>query len=144
MRHLLTAALFALASPAFAHAPAIGPNGGLRLHWGPHHFELKPAGRVVNLYVLTAAADKPVDASKARASGRLLIDGKLVPVTFTPAGGNLLTAPGALTGNWQAQVVIRMPGQQPATLKFSERQRAEVAAAASNPHRHQGNNAHSH
>ena len=130
MRHLLIPALFVLATPAFAHAPAIGPNGGLRLHWGQNHYELKPAGNVVNVYVMSAENDKPVDASKAKATGRFLIGGKLVPVTFTPAGGNRLTAPGLLTGNWQAQVVVTMPGQQPATLKFSEKQRADVAADA--------------
>lgn len=144
MRHILILALFALATPAFAHAPAIGPNGGLRLHWGANHYELKPAGNAVTLYVMTAAADTPVDASKAKATGRLLIGGKLVPVTFTAAGGNRLTAPGALTGNWQAQVVVTMPGQQPATLKFSEKQRVEVADAAKSPPEHQDGNAHSH
>lgn len=129
MRCLLPAiAAVAIAVPAAAHAPAIGPNGGLRLHWGQYHFELKPAGNQVQLFVLTAAADKPVDVSKARATGRLLIGGKLVPVTFTPAGGNRLTAPGALTGDWQAQVTITMPGAQPATLRFTERQRRDVAA----------------
>jgi hypothetical protein len=144
MRHLLIPALFALATPALAHAPAIGPNGGLRLHWGANHYELKPAGNSVSLYVMSANGDKPVDAGKAKATGRLLIGGKLVPVTFTPAGGNRMTAPGALTGNWQAQVVVTMPGQQPATLKFSEKQRADVAAAAKSQHSHQDGNAHSH
>jgi hypothetical protein len=128
MRHLLTAiAVLAIAAPAAAHAPAIGPNGGLRLHWGQYHYELKPAASQVQLFVHTAAADKPVDARKARATGRLLVGGKLVPVTFAPAGGNLMTAPGALSGNWQAQVTVTMPGAQPATLRFTEKQRREVA-----------------
>lgn len=129
MKHaFLALAALALAVPAAAHAPAIGPNGGLRLHWGQYHYELKPAAKQVQLFVHTAAADKPVDASKAKATGRLLIGGKLVPVVFTHAGGNRMTAPGALTGDWQAQVSISMPGAQPATLRFTEKQRREVAA----------------
>lgn len=127
---LIALAAVALAAPAVAHAPAIGPNGGLRLHWGQYHYELKPAPGQVQLFVHTAAADKPVDASKARATGRLLTGGKLVPVTFVSAGGNRMTAPGVLDGDWQAQVTITMPGAQPATLRFSEKQRREVAAAA--------------
>ncbi len=133
----------AMAAPAAAHEPAIGPNGGLRLHWGPYHYELKPAGNQVHLFVLTAAADRPVDATKARATGRLLIGGKLVPVSFTPVGGNRLTAPGALTGDWQAQVTITMPGAQPATLRFTEKQRRAVAGAGKTPAR-AGDHGHSH
>jgi hypothetical protein len=148
MRHRFLAlaapalAALAIAVPAAAHEPAIGPNGGLRLHWGSYHYELKPAASQVQLFVHTAAADKPVDASKAKATGRLLIGGKLVPVTFTPAGGNRLVAPGALAGDWQAQVTITMPGAQPATLRFTEKQRREVAAKA--PAANAGDHAHSH
>jgi hypothetical protein len=115
------------ATGALAHAPSIGPHGGLRLHWGGYHVELQPMAETVNLHVTAAAGDTSVDVSAAQASGRAMVGGKLMPLVFTPAGGNRLTAPGALTGDWKAQVTLRLPKGQPVTIQFSETQRRDVA-----------------
>lgn len=116
-----------LATAAAAHAPSIGPHGGLRLHWGGYHVELKPMKNTVDLHVTTAADETPVDVSAASASARAMVGGTLVPLVFTPAGGNRFSAPGSLIGDWKAQVTLRLPKGQPVTIQFSETQRREVA-----------------
>ncbi|MBA3880919.1 MAG: hypothetical protein C0500_14535 [Sphingobium sp.] len=114
------AAALLVAAPAAAHAPAIGPHGGLRLHWGAYHVELVPAGKRTELYLMRAKDDAPVPSSGTSASAKILAGGRIITASFAPAGGNRLIAPIALSGDWRANVSVRLPVGS-ATLLFTAR-----------------------
>ncbi|MBA4040298.1 MAG: hypothetical protein C0474_00540 [Sphingobium sp.] len=121
----LPLAALLVAAPAAAHAPAIGPHGGLRLHWGAYHVELVPAGKQTELYLMRAKDEAPVPAAGTSATAKILAGGRISTANFAPASGNRLVAPVALSGDWRANVSVRLPGGS-ATLLFT----AQAAGAA--------------
>lgn len=129
----LAAAGLAIAAPAAAHAPAIGPKGGLRLHWGAYHVELVPAGARTELYLRRSTDDAPVPSQGVSATAKVLAGGRIATVGFVPAGGNKLVAPVALRGDWRANVTLKLPGANP-TLSFSA-SGARAAEVAHHAHR---------
>ena len=122
------AAALLVAAPAAAHAPAIGPHGGLRLHWGAYHVELVPAGKQTELYLMRAKDDAPVPSAGTSASAKILAGGRISTASFAPAGGNRLVALVSLSGDWRANVSVRLPGAN-ATLFFSAREAGAVRHA---------------
>ena len=80
-----------LASPAAAHEPDIGPNGGARVDAGSYRVELVPTGTRVNIHI-TMDDDSAVDTSAMNGIAILLIDGKPVRVPLLPAAPGTLTA----------------------------------------------------
>jgi len=80
-----------LASPAVAHEPGIGPNGGMRVDAGPYRVELVPSGTVVTVHI-TLDDDSAVDTAKMSGTAILLIGGKPVRVPLVPAEPGTLSA----------------------------------------------------
>lgn len=87
-----TALLLLLATPALAHAPGIGPNGGMRVDAGPYRVELVPNDTAVVVHI-TMDDDSEVDTAAMTGTAILLIDGKPVRTPLAPA------ADGALSGD---------------------------------------------
>ena len=137
MRFLSVAAGVVLAAaPAVAHEMKfLGPRGGQLAHVGANHFELvpQPAGGA-RLYVYDATPEKrPVDAARARATARFVVDGRMAQASFVPAGGNTLMASGVrLGGDWTAIVQAGLaPGKPGVTVRFSARAMAAQSEASS-------------
>ena len=81
-----------LSTPAAAHEPDTGPNGGARMDAGPYRIELVPAGTVVTVHI-TLDDDSAVDTAAMTGTAILVIDGKPVRVALVP------TAPGTLSAD---------------------------------------------
>ena len=80
-----------LATPAAAHEPDTGPNGGARMDAGPYRIELVPAGTVVTVHI-TLDDDSVVDTAAMTGTAILLIEGKPVRVSLVPAAPGTLAA----------------------------------------------------
>ncbi len=80
-----------LATPAAAHEPDTGPNGGARMDAGPYRVELVPSGTLVTLHI-TLDDDSAVDTAAMTGTAILLIDGKPVRVALVPATAGSLSA----------------------------------------------------
>ena len=80
-----------LASPAVAHEPGIGPNGGMRVDAGPYRVELVPNGTMVTVHI-TMDDDSAVNTATMSGMAILLIDGKPVRVPLAPAEPGTLSA----------------------------------------------------
>ena len=80
-----------LASPAAAHEPDIGPNGGARVDAAPYRVELVPDGSTVVVHI-TLDDDSAVDTTGMSGIAILLIDGKPVRVPLVPAAPGTLLA----------------------------------------------------
>ena len=92
-----------LASPAAAHEPDIGPNGGARVDAAPYRVELVPTGTTVIIHI-TLDDDSAVDTTKMSGTAILLIDGKPVRVPLLPA------APGTLSADTGVAVPAEVKG----------------------------------
>ena len=92
-----------LASPAAAHEPDIGPNGGMRVDAGPYRVELVPSGTMVTVHI-TLDDDSAVDTAKMSGTAILLIGGKPVRVPLVPA------EPGTLSANTSVAVPADVKG----------------------------------
>ena len=80
-----------LASPAAAHEPGPGPNGGMRVDAGPYRVELVPNGTMVTVHI-TLDDDSAVDTAKMSGTAILLIAGKPVRVPLSPVEPGTLSA----------------------------------------------------
>ena len=80
-----------LATPAAAHEPDTGPNGGARMDAGPYRVELVPTGTVVTVHI-TLDDDSAVDTAAMTGTAILLIDGKPARVALVPAAPGTLAA----------------------------------------------------
>lgn len=93
MTRLLLAALLGLsfASPALAHDPRPGPNGGLKVDAGArHHAELVANGTPQVVVFLYDANDQPVAAQGYRANAILVVGGATQRFALQPGQGNRL------------------------------------------------------
>lgn len=80
-----------LATPALAHVPDVGPNGGPRMDAGPYRVELVAAGTVVTVH-LTLDDGGAVDTAAMTGTAILLIGGKPARLTLVPGAPGTLTA----------------------------------------------------
>lgn len=92
-----------LATPAFAHEPDIGPNGGARVDAGPYRVELVAAGTTITVHI-TMEDDSAVDTAAMTGTAILLIDGKPVRLPLASA------APGTLSADTGAPVPSEIKG----------------------------------
>ncbi len=93
----LCLALFA--TPALAHEPRKGPNGGELVDAGSYHIEVIGRGATVEVLV-SDLTDKPLSASGFKAMAILVIDGRTQRIALEPtADGKKLvgTAPAPIT-----------------------------------------------
>lgn len=123
MRRLTIAftALFLLLSPASAHSPRTGPNGGQLVDAGSAwHAELVTDGSTKVVLFLYDPDDKPVSASGFTANAILVIDGKPQRFQLQPAEGSKLTgtAPLAVSGPVKGAVQLKAPDGSTAQAKF--------------------------
>ena len=95
----LVLALALLATPAFAHEPRKGPNGGELVDAGSYHIEVIGRGTAIEVLV-SDATDKPLPTTGFKALAIMVIDGKTQRIALEPtADGKKLagTAPAPLT-----------------------------------------------
>jgi hypothetical protein len=99
LKTLALAALL-LATPALAHEPRKGPNGGDLVDAGTaYHVEVVGRGTTLTIHV-SDAADKALPATDFKALAIMVIDGKTHRIALAPsADGKTLTgmAPAPLT-----------------------------------------------
>jgi hypothetical protein len=87
---LLIMTFAALATPAWAHEIAKGPNGGPVVDSAGHHIEMVAKGTDLVLF-LTDAADKPLTAAGSKNARAIVQDGgKTATVALSPAEPNRL------------------------------------------------------
>jgi hypothetical protein len=120
---LILAALLglSLATPAFAHDPRPGPNGGLKVDAGArHHAELVANGTPQVLVFLYDANDRPVPAQGYRASAILVVGGAPQRFALQPGDGNRLigTAPVPVPAGTKGAVQITGPDGATAQARF--------------------------
>jgi hypothetical protein len=89
---ILAFALALLATPALAHEPRKGPNGGDLVDAGTaYHVEVVGSGTTLTVHV-SDYADKPLSATDFKALAIMVIDGRTHRITLAPSGdGKTLT-----------------------------------------------------
>ncbi len=119
-RRALTFALLLLATPALAHEPRKGPNGGLLVDAGAYHVEVVSGGMTVDVF-LSDSADKPVAAEGFKATAVLAVAGKSVRILLTPAGGSRLTGQSAapLPADPKGAVLLTAPDGKTAQARLN-------------------------
>jgi hypothetical protein len=123
MVRLLLAALLglSLASPAFAHEPRPGPNGGLKVDAGArHHAELVADGTTKVVVFLYDANDQPVLAKGYRANAILVVGGATQRFALQADEANRLvgTAPAPVPSGVKGAVQIIGPDGATAQARF--------------------------
>jgi hypothetical protein len=114
---ILTALL--MATPAWAHGIAKGPNGGRVLDVAQGHVELVARDNVIDVF-LTDKEGKSVSAAGHKGFAILLIGGKSQRVTLDAAGKNRLTGKTieAVPGAPKGVVRITRPDGSTSQAKF--------------------------
>jgi hypothetical protein len=118
LRTLAAVAILAIASPAFAHEVAKGPNGGRVVEAGEYHVELVAAKDTVDVF-LTDSADKPVAPTGFKALAILAIGGKSARITLEPADKRLTGKAPGVAADVKGVVQITNPGGKTAQAKFN-------------------------
>ncbi len=123
MNRILLAALLglSLATPAFAHDPRPGPNGGLKVDAGArHHAELVANGTPQVVVFLYDQNDRPVAAQGYRANAILVVAGATQRFALQPGDGNRLvgTAPVPVPAGTKGAVQITGPDGATAQARF--------------------------
>ena len=116
---ILTLAAVMAATPALAHAPKIGANGGPQTDAGSFHVEVVPAGTTLAVYVRDHA-DKAVQTGGFKGTAIFVVDGKPQRIPLEPAGENKLTgtSPVALPAEPKGAVQITAPDGRTVQAKF--------------------------
>lgn len=86
---LATLAFLALSTPALAHGPETGPNGGQQVDAGNYHVELVAKGNAVQVYIRDTS-DKPVKVVGYKGTAIFIVDGKPQRIPLSAAGENSL------------------------------------------------------
>lgn len=123
MNRTILAALLglALASPALAHEPRPGPNGGMKVDAGTsHHAELVADGTANVTVFLYDAKDQPVAAKGYRANAILVVGGATQRFALQPGEANRLTgtAPVPVPAGVKGAVQITGPDGATAQARF--------------------------
>jgi len=105
-----------LASPAAAHEPGIGPNGGMRVDAGPYRVELVPSGSLVTVHI-TMDDDSAVDTAKMSGIAILLIDGRPVRVPLAPAEPGTLSADAGVAVPAEVKGAVQIVGADGVTVQ---------------------------
>lgn len=115
---LLGAALFA--TPLFAHEPATGAHGGVRVDAGKYHAELVADGTSSVSVFLSDGADRPILAEGFKANAILLVNGKTQRFPLAPADASRLSgmAPVAVSKGVKGAVQITAPDGSTVQAKF--------------------------
>ena len=116
----LALALAMIATPAFAHEPRKGPNGGLLVDAGVYHIEIVSSGMTIDVFV-SDSADKPVAAQGFKATVVLAVAGKSMRVLLTPGGGSRLTgqSESMLPANPKGAVLLTAPDGKTAQARLN-------------------------
>lgn len=117
---LVLSALLLLSTPAVAHAPRTGPNGGQMVDAGTSwHAELVTDGSATVVLFLYDMNDKPVAASGFSGSAILVIDGKSHRFRLDSGGSRLTgTAPVPVNGTVKGAIQLTAPDGSTAQAKF--------------------------
>jgi hypothetical protein len=109
-----------LVTPAFAHEPRKGPNGGPLVDAGAYHIEVLTSGTTLEVLV-TDGNDKPVSAAGFKATAVMVVDGSTHRIALAPsADGTKLvgTAPVAMS-TIKGAVLLTAPDGKTATGRLN-------------------------
>jgi hypothetical protein len=108
-----------LATPAMAHGPSKGPNGGAHVDAGSYHLEMVAKGTSLTVY-LNDKEDKPVEARGHKATGIFVIDGKPQRIELKADSDNRLTGTASLPlpASLKGVVQITLPTGKTVQGKF--------------------------
>src|SRR5262245_62655176 len=95
LKALIVSAALATATPAFAHGPKIGPNGGQQADAGSLHLEVVSKGTTLEV-LLNTHSDKTVPSAGHKGTAILVVGGKPQRIPLEPAGGNKLSGTAAV------------------------------------------------
>lgn len=120
IRTLVLTLALALPSGAFAHEPAKGVNGGLRVDAGKYHTELVVDGTTKVTLFLSDAEDKPVPAAGFKAQAIFIIDGKSqrFPLELVDGARLVGTAPAPVSAGVKGVVQLTTPDGATVQGKF--------------------------
>ena len=107
-------------TPALAHDPRKGPNGGTIVDAGSYHVELVTKSSTVEVFV-TDGADKPVISEGLQAVAILITGGKALRIQLKPAGENRLSgqSPVDIPPNPKGAVQLTGPDGTTASARFN-------------------------
>lgn len=108
-------------SPALAHGPAVGPNGGPQAEAGDSwHAELVANGTKTVTVHLTDGDHKALSAKGFKANAIFVVDGKPQRFTLEPADGSKLvgTAPVAIPKGAKGALQLTAPDGKKGQAKF--------------------------
>jgi hypothetical protein len=108
-----------LTTPALAHGPKVGVNGGVQSDAGSYHVELVPDGATLQVY-LRDHSDKEVASAGFKGTAIFVIGGKPQRIPLTPTGTNKLTgtSPVELPKEPKGAVQITTPAGSTVQAKF--------------------------
>jgi hypothetical protein len=109
-----------LVTPAFAHEPRKGPNGGPLVDAGAYHIEVLTSGATLEVLV-SDGSDKPISAAGFKAMAIMVIDGSTHRIALSPsADGKKLvgTAPVAMSAI-KGAVLLTAPDGKTATGRIN-------------------------
>jgi len=119
IKAIIFAAALVAVTPALAHAPKIGANGGAQTDAGSLHVEVVSKGSTLEVF-LRDHGDKAVPSDGYKGTAIFVVDGKPQRIPLTPAGENKLTGAGTveLPKEPKGAVQITLPGGNTVQAKF--------------------------
>ena len=120
LKSLALAAALATTTPAFAHSPKIGANGGPQTDAGALHVEVVAKGKALTVF-LRDHSDNTVSTNEYKGTAIFVVDGKPQRISLTPAGENKLsgTADVELPNEPKGAVQLTMPKGPTVQAKFN-------------------------
>jgi hypothetical protein len=120
LKTLIVFAALVTTTPAFAHAPKLGANGGQQADAGSLHVEVVSKGAALTVF-LRDHSDKVVPSADYKGTAIFIVNGKPQRIPLTPAGDNKLsgTASTDLPSEPKGAVQITIPGGGTVQAKFN-------------------------
>lgn len=119
MKALLLAALLAFATPAFAHGPQKGPNGGPMDDVAGVHVEIISSGNTITLHVFDEGG-KPIATQGFTASAMVVSGAQRETLKLDPQGQNQLKgdAKAAVPAGANVTVTVKTGAGKSGQVKF--------------------------
>lgn len=121
MIRITALAIFAaIVSPALAHAPKVGVNGGPQADAGSFHVEVVSEGTRLQIF-LRDHSDKSVSTDGYKGTAIFVIDNKPERIPLVPAGANKMTGTSAvpLPAEPKGAVQVTTPTGSTVQAKFN-------------------------
>lgn len=109
----------AVPSTALSHEGEKHAADTLNVQVGAFHMHLVALDKGFEVHVHDVAKHLPVDLAKAKTRATLLVDGKTTVLPLSVKAKGILSGATPLPPRWTLLVMLNVPGQKPATARFS-------------------------